>query len=103
MLLFNANLLHAGSITNVHENNPRIQMKFTHKDDRKVLSFYENYTKIVDKDINTSKIRDNVIKHFTCQHPFAQEIANKVYNYDTNKKEAPKWFLNLIYGNTSYL
>jgi len=47
-ILFDANLIHSGTF-NKKSDNYRIQMKLTHKNDRKILNYYENYNKI---DIN---------------------------------------------------
>ena len=100
VLIFNSNLIHAGSVINKTESNPRIQMKFTHNDDRNVLSFYENYTKVIDDENHTSNIQKHFIKHTTCQHPFLFEFANNVTNGMNFKP--PAWYTNLIYGNSNF-
>ena len=49
IILFNANLIHVGTI-NDKEDNLRIQLKVTHKDDIPYLSYYENFHKVLDED-----------------------------------------------------
>jgi ectoine hydroxylase-related dioxygenase (phytanoyl-CoA dioxygenase family) len=40
IILFNANLIHVGTINDI-DDNLRIQMKVTHRDDRDILNYYE--------------------------------------------------------------
>ena len=44
MIIFDANLIHVGTLLD-SDNNIRIQMKVTHKDDIEVLSYYQNFNK----------------------------------------------------------
>ena len=100
ILLFNSNLVHAGSIINKLENNPRIQMKICHKDDRHMLSYYENYYKIIDDENRTSKYRKHAIKHFLCQYPLLSDISINI----TNGKmfSPPSWYTRFVYGNEDF-
>lgn len=100
ILLFNSNLLHAGSIINTTSINPRIQMKLCHKDDRKTLNFYEKYSKIINEDNNANIYRQNMGRYISCQSPYTAEIANTYVN-GTNFKP-PDWFMKLFYGNTKF-
>jgi len=100
VLFFDSGLVHAGSLINKSQNNPRIQMKFCHKDDRKHLSFYEKYTKIIDDDNKNSDTFNHVIKHTTCQYPYLSDISTQITNGKNFKP--PKLFNNLIYGNSAF-
>jgi len=48
MIMFDANLIHVGAL-NQKDDNLRIQMKITHKDDRDVIDYYENYHKVMNQ------------------------------------------------------
>lgn len=100
VLLFNSNLLHAGSINNTTNINPRIQMKLCHKDDRKILNFYEKYSKIINEKNNASKFMQHLGRYISCQSPNTTEIANYYVNGKSFKP--PNWFMNLFYGNTNF-
>jgi ectoine hydroxylase-related dioxygenase (phytanoyl-CoA dioxygenase family) len=80
-ILFNANLIHSGSI-NENENNPRIQMKISHVDDLEVLKFYSKYNKILNSENNTSKPVKYIQKHISCQFPILSQL---IKDYDFNK------------------
>jgi hypothetical protein len=87
-ILFNANLVHNGSLTDT-ENNTRIQMKITHKSDLKALHFYTNYNKVLDTPNTTPMIYKHVQKHVTCQFPV---ISKYVKQFDNNKTDNPSTF-----------
>lgn len=101
VLLFNSNLIHAGSLINKHQNNPRIQMKWCHKDDRSLLPFYEQYFKLLDEENTNTSTFNHVTKHLSCQNPFAFEIGSKITNGESY--HPPKWFTRFFYGNEQFL
>jgi len=80
-LLFDSNLIHSGSI-NKNQDNPRIQMKITHKDDRNVLNFYENYNKQLNNSSRYSRWIQRLQKHLSCIFPVFSQYTQK---YDKNK------------------
>lgn len=82
-ILFNANLVHNGSL-NERENNIRIQMKISHKHDQTVLHFYNNYNKILNAENNTPMAFKQIQKHVSCQFPILSEYL-KQYDYNKNK------------------
>ena len=49
VILFDANLIHVGTL-NDRDDNLRIQLKVTHKDDIDKISYYQNFNKILNKD-----------------------------------------------------
>jgi hypothetical protein len=80
-LLFDSNLIHSGSI-NAYQDNPRIQMKITHKDDRNVLHFFENYNKQLNNPSKYSRWMQRLQKHISCIFPVIGQYTQK---YDINK------------------
>lgn len=82
-ILFNANLVHNGSL-NEQENNMRIQMKISHRDDQTVLHFYNNYNKILNAENNTPMPFKQIQKHVSCQFPILSEYL-KQYDYNKDK------------------
>lgn len=96
VLLFNSNLIHAGSL-NRQQNNPRIQMKWCHPDDRSTLSFYENYYKLLDDENTHSTAYNEWVKHISCQNPFIFESSPM-----NTKSAVPSWYTRLVFGNTGF-
>jgi len=81
-LLFNANLIHSGSL-NKKESNPRIQMKISHVDDRDdTLNFFQQYNKTLNKESNHPKWAKNLQKHLSCIAPGVSQLTQK---FDSNK------------------
>jgi ectoine hydroxylase-related dioxygenase (phytanoyl-CoA dioxygenase family) len=80
-ILFNSDLIHSGSI-NKNQNNPRIQMKITHKDDRNTLYFYENYNKQLNNPSKYNNKIQKLQKHISCIFPIISKYTEK---HDKNK------------------
>ena len=107
-ILFNAGLIHVGSF-NKKENNIRIQMKVSHKDDFKTLNYYQNFNKYLNKENKMPlKIR-KIQKHFSCQFPFLNDLVQDV-NIKTSRGSSDgvkipisqKIFSYLTYGDSNY-
>ena len=79
-LIFNANLVHNGAL-NEKDNNMRIQLKISHKSDKDVLYFYNNYNKVLNSENKSPMILKKIQKHITCQFPI---ISHYVKEYDKN-------------------
>ena len=102
-LLFNANLIHNGSI-NAKEDNMRIQMKISHKVDQKTLHFYQDYNRELDKSNTTSKMNKHFIKHVSCQFPVIG-LFTQQYDYDVTKNSnqvSSSIFSKLFYGDSNF-
>jgi len=84
-ILFNANLIHNGSIN--EENSMRIQMKISHKSDHDVLKFYNDYNKVLDANNQTSTAFKHIQKHISCQFPIISYYA-KQYDYNAKSDAA---------------
>jgi ectoine hydroxylase-related dioxygenase (phytanoyl-CoA dioxygenase family) len=103
-VLFNANLIHTGSL-NKKENNLRIQMKLTHKNDIETLNYYQNYNKILNKDNTTNKSLKKLHKHLSCQFPFLSDYfqTETASTIDTsNISFLHKLFSSLFYSDSSF-
>jgi ectoine hydroxylase-related dioxygenase (phytanoyl-CoA dioxygenase family) len=95
-LLFNANLVHGGSL-NEKENNQRIQMKISHIEDMDVLHFYNEYNKVLNVENNTPMFLKQLQKNVSCQFPAMSDYLKK---YDGNNEntntQTDTWFSSLF-------
>ena len=101
IIIFNANLLHVGTI-NEKDDHFRIQMKLTHKDDISAISFYENYNKILDEENKLPKIIRIFQRNLSCMIPFLSNIGQNVIQTTTQDKNdniIKKLYSYLCYGN----
>ena len=98
-LLFNANLIHSGSI-NKKESNPRIQMKISHNEDYSdTLKFYQQYNKVLNKESGHPTWVKNLQKHLTCIAPGISQLTQKFDNNKDNKDNGGNnIFSKLIYA-----
>jgi len=76
MIIFNGNLIHVGTILEKNDNL-RIQLKVSHKDDIKHLSYYENFNKILNKENNMPKSILNMQYNLSCLFPIISDITQK--------------------------
>lgn len=108
-LLFNANLIHSGSFNHQKPNNIRLQFKVTHKDDLKVLSYYQDFNKLVNKENKMPKWVKIPQKHLSCQFPILNDLTQK-QNIDSARGSSmgamigvgQKLFSWLFYGDKDY-
>ena len=108
VILFNANLIHVGAL-NKNPNNLRIQMKITHKDDLQVLSYYENYNKVLDKNNNLPFYLKKIQKNISCMFPGISNLTQSE-NIKTSRGSvnganiglSQKIFSYLFYGNSNF-
>ena len=103
-ILFNANLIHTGSL-NKKEDNLRIQMKLTHKNDIDTLNYYQNYNKILNKDNTTNKTLKKIHKHISCQFPILSDLfqTETASTIDTNNISfMHKLFSSIFYSDVSF-
>ena len=73
IILFNANLIHVGTIT-ADENNLRIQLKLTHKDDIPYILYYEDYHKVLNKKSSIPKSIRKMQREVSCMFPGFSDI-----------------------------
>ena len=74
VILFNANLIHVGTL-NKKDDNLRIQMKVTHKDDISVLDYYENFNKVLNEDNTIPKPLLYFQKNMSCLFPIVSDYT----------------------------
>ena len=108
VILFNANLIHVGSLDK-KENNLRIQMKFTHHDDIPHIKYYEDFNKILNEEASVPKEMRRIQKNVSCMFPAITD-----YTQGENIRSArgsvdgvkvgwgQKMFSYLFYGNADY-
>lgn len=68
VILFNANLIHVGCI-NKKDDNLRIQLKVTHREDIPHIQYYQNFNKILNKDNNLPTFLRKAQRKITCTIP----------------------------------
>jgi hypothetical protein len=103
IILFNANLIHVGTI-NKRDDHLRIQMKVSHKDDRNILNYYENYNKILNKDNKIPKWIRRIQKYISCMFPGFSDKAQDTIRDSAkgNTSLGQKVFSSLYYGDSSF-
>ena len=73
-ILFNANLIHVGSINN-KDDNLRIQLKITHIDDINKLLYYQNFNKILNQKNNLPKELIKLQRNLSCMFPYISNLT----------------------------
>jgi hypothetical protein len=109
-LIFDANLIHTGSFNKIH-NNPRVQMKLSHKDDLQQLFYFQNYNKLINKENKLPNFIKYFQKNVSCTYPIISNNSQKSYiktindNYNNKTNNIPlsqKIFSYLFYGDSNY-
>ena len=108
VILFNANLIHVGCI-NKKDDNLRIQLKVSHKEDIDKLQYYQNFNKILNKDNNLPIFLRKGQRQFSCMFPI---ISNLTQNENIRTARGStdgveiglpqKTFSYLFYGNPDF-
>ena len=73
-ILFNANLIHVGTIQS-KDDHLRIQMKVTHQKDLSTLSYYQNFNKVLKKDNTMPKGLLQFQKNVSCMFPYVSNLT----------------------------
>jgi hypothetical protein len=108
ILLFNASIIHAGSLNLEHPDALRIQMKYSHKDDLPLLDYYTNYNKILKEENMWSFPIKKIQQNATCMAPILGNMSAEVIK--NNKKIqniedisfVEKIFNYVFYGKSDY-
>jgi len=104
VLLFNSNLIHVGA-TNKKDDNLRLQLKITHKDDIEELSYYENYNKVLNQDNHLPKQLIALQKNASCMFPI---VSNALQSENINATKSKttssvqQFFSSVFYGNSRF-
>ena len=86
VIIFNANLIHVGTINTTNDSNSnwttkddnlRIQLKITHKDDIKRIMYYEDFNKVLNQD-NTMPLSVRLAqKRLSCMFPILSNLTQQ--------------------------
>jgi len=76
IVIFNANLIHAGTLTK-KENNKRIQLKVTHREDVAHIKYYENYNKVLNQENKIPVYLRQIQQNITCALPGLSNLTQK--------------------------
>jgi hypothetical protein len=108
VILFNANLIHVGTI-NEKNDNLRIQMKVTHKEDIHALSYYEDFNKVLNQDNTLPKGLIRFQKNISCMFPYISNLTqseniSSARGTDSGAKIGifQKMFSYIFYGNSNF-
>jgi hypothetical protein len=101
VILFNANLIHVGCI-NKKDDNLRIQLKVSHKDDIDKLQYYQNYNKILNKDNEHPIIIRKAQRNFSCMFPFLSNLTQNE-NIRTSRGSIEGTNIGILQQTFSYL
>jgi ectoine hydroxylase-related dioxygenase (phytanoyl-CoA dioxygenase family) len=109
VILFNANLIHVGALNPEKDDNLRIQMKVSHKDDINVLSYYENYNKVLNEKNNVPYLIRHMQKNISCMFPIVSDLtqnenisSSRGSENGANISLPQKIFSYLFYGNANF-
>ncbi len=95
-LLFDANLIHSGSI-NDKPNHKRIQMKLTHVEDLATIDYFNGYNKKLDSENKNPLFVSKMQKHFSCQLPVMSDMFKS-----SAAKPLEQMFSKIFYGNEKF-
>jgi len=108
IILFNANLIHVGAL-NSRDDNLRIQMKITHKDDIPVMEYYNNYNKILNEDNNMPFYVRKMQQKLSCMFPVLSNYTQKEIQSSSSESKTgkdagiiQKIYSYVMYGNSNF-
>lgn len=103
MIIFNSNLIHVGTLLE-KQDNLRIQLKITHKDDISALSYYQNYNKIANKYNNLPDYLVNFQYNLSCLFPYFSNLSQNEYVKSSGTKISlpQKIFSYLFYSDSNF-
>jgi len=108
IILFNANLIHVGAL-NSRDDNLRIQMKITHKDDIPVMEYYNNYNKILNEDNNMPFYVRKMQQKLSCMFPVLSNYTQKEIQTSSEQSKTgkdagiiQKIYSYVMYGNSNF-
>jgi hypothetical protein len=84
-------------------------MKITHKDDFEILSYYQNFNKVLNKDNNVPRPIRNIQRNLSCVLPVISDVTQtenikSARGSDNGAKIGfmQKLFSSLFYGNKNF-
>jgi len=108
VIIFNANLIHVGTL-NKRENNLRIQLKVTHKDDIDKIAYYQNFNKVLNKDNTMPMYIRKAQRNLSCMFSGFSNLtqsenikSSRGTDNGANVGVFQQWFSYLFYGDTGF-
>jgi len=74
VILFNANLIHVGTM-NERDDNLRIQLKVTHRDDIQHIAYYQDFNKVLNTPNTLPRELRTIQKRASCMFPFVSNFT----------------------------
>uniref|UniRef100_A0A6C0DR92 Phytanoyl-CoA dioxygenase n=1 Tax=viral metagenome TaxID=1070528 RepID=A0A6C0DR92_9ZZZZ len=108
VIIFNSNLIHVGCINN-KDDNLRLQLKITHKDDLDVLNYYQNFNKVLKTENPLPPTLRQAQRNMSCMFPIFSDLLQgenirtargSVEGVDVGTTQ--KWFSYIFYGNKDF-
>jgi hypothetical protein len=108
VVLFNANLIHVGAFSD-RDDNVRIQMKVSHKDDIPVLSYYQNFNKVLKQENVLPEFVRKAQRSISCTFPGISNLTQSD-NIKSSRGTSDgaeisfgqRVFSYLFYGNSNF-
>lgn len=101
MVLFNASLVHAGTL-GPKSDNVRIQLKVTHKDDLEAINFYQQYNKMADRDNTLPFPIKKFHQQMSCLAPVVADMTQSEVQDTENVSVSKKIFSKIVYGDSNF-
>ena len=99
--LFDANVVHAGAIG---PDRLRVQLKVTHRDDRELISYYEEYNKVADHDNPLPDFLKHIHQSASCAVPFVSDLVQDEVkqSYTGEVSSGQKAYSQFFYGDGDF-
>jgi ectoine hydroxylase-related dioxygenase (phytanoyl-CoA dioxygenase family) len=108
IIIFNANLIHVGTL-NKRDDNLRVQLKITHKDDIDKIAYYQNFNKVLNKDNTMPMYVRKVQRNLSCMFPGFSNLTqsenirtSRGSDNGVNVGMFQQWFSYLFYGDVNF-
>lgn len=93
-ILFNADLIHSGSINDAREDNRRVQMKLIHKDDVGKIPQFDDYHKVADASKSNPRWYTKFVRDASCTFTGVADLTK-------NGENMPE-FIKTLYKYIAY-
>ena len=108
IIVFNANLIHVGCI-NKKDDNLRIQLKVSHKDDLDILNYYQDFNKVLNKDNPLPQELRKAQRNLSCMFPIVSDFTQgenirtaRGSDNGIDVGRGQQWFSYMFYGNKDF-
>jgi ectoine hydroxylase-related dioxygenase (phytanoyl-CoA dioxygenase family) len=107
-VIFNANIIHVGTF-NKKDDNLRIQLKVTHKEDIDKIAYYENFNKVLNTDNKWPLTVRQIQRSVSCTFPGLSDLTQgenirsaRGTDNGINVGIMQQIFSYIFYGNADY-